>query len=48
MKKKQFLMGFYRALGTGTAVLVGALILIIIALITGSHIDIAGLNITTS
>lgn len=46
MRKKQFLNGFYRALGTGAALLIGALLLVLLALITGANVDIAGLKIS--
>lgn len=45
MKRKEILRGFYRTIGTGLALLVGMILLLIVAIITGASIDFAGIQI---
>lgn len=43
---KHIAIGFYRTLGIGLATLVGALIILILALVTGADMEVLGLAIT--
>lgn len=45
MKKKQMLIGFYRTIGTGAAMLLGLIVLAIVTVILGGSIDFAGIQI---